>query len=126
MAALDRKARNTAKKLIQKFGKAAVYQVRTGATQQVYNENTGLFEDAVAFEPVPLKIAPPVTPTQDELVDGQILTTDLKFEIAALGLTFEPKANDRITFDGRDYTVKMVKTQYSGELIAYWLCFVGT
>ena len=125
MAALDRKARNAAKRLINKFGKAATYLVLTGNGEQVYNEETGLFETSDGYTPVPVKIAPPVTPTQDDLEGGQILVSDLKFEIAALGFAHVPKPNDRITLDGVDWTVKMVKTQYSGELVAYYLVFIG-
>lgn len=125
MAALDTKARATAFRLVKKYGKSVTYQKRTGESTQVYNETTGLFEDTPVFVSYQTKIAPPVGPKPDDLKDGQILASDLRFELPALGTTFDPTPNDRMVLDTVTWTVKRVKPQYSGDLIAYWDIFIG-
>lgn len=133
--ALDTTLRKTALKLIQKFGRAVSYTRRVQLPEPVYNEATGLFE-SVTLVTETLMVSPPAAPKGEMLRNGQALTSDLVFTIAALGLpaTFSdwdtsgengPQPNDTVQIDGVTWTVKQAPVTYSGIQKAIWELVVG-
>ena len=56
-------------------------------------------------------------------IDGElILSGDTKIVIAGQDATFTPIRDMRITFDSVSWKIVSVKTIYSGESIAAWIC----
>lgn len=133
--ALDSKLRATAYRLISKFGRQVVYTRRVPNVTPVYNDSTGLFEDFTLVTET-LIVSPPDAPKGEMLRNGQALTSDLMFTIAAQGLpaTFAdwdtdsdagPKPNDTVAIDGVSWTVKLSPVTYSGVQKAIWEVVVG-
>lgn len=121
MGKLDKSLPQVATKLVKKFGRNATYQVLSSSGDQVYNEDTGLYETTTGYIDKPtIKISPPKSPTPDELVEGQVLPTDLMFMIDAQSIDFEPKANDRVVIKDKTFTVKSSRRIDSGELTALY------
>lgn len=111
---LDARARATAKRLLEKFGKACTLQSMTPGT---YSPSTS----SVAAAPTPYAIKAYMDqPNKTELASGQVVATDEMAIFAALGLAVEPKVNDTLTVDGKSRTVKMVNRVWSGEQVALW------
>lgn len=123
---LDKRARETAFKLVKKFGKEVTFtQQVQGDSQPVYNDATGQFESPSVSIPYLVKIAPPESPKGQMLENGSVLASDLYFLLPAKNTPFEPKPNDQVTIDEVVWTVKQVGVQYSGKQIAYFDVWVG-
>lgn len=119
MAKLDKLA-GTATKLVKRFGRNAIYIRAVGGGEQVYNEETGLFETVDSSVSLAIKITPPKSPTPDELEDGQVVESDLTFIIDAATLGFDPKPNDTVQIKDVLHTVITSRRVDSGELTAYY------
>ena len=110
MAALDAKAKATALKLLNKFGKSATYQsVVAGAYVD------GEVVDTVTDYPVNAFIT---NPTQGEITSGMADISDAVILVAGSGLAVMPKAGDVVVFSERSYSVKRNLEVWSGDEIA--------
>ena len=111
--ALDAKARTTAEKLLQKFGKTATY---TNTVDGVYDPTTGLVS-------APTTTNVSVTcfidkANEGEIASGLVLATDTLILVSAKELGLTPIAGDTITTAEGTYSVKNDLPIWSGELIA--------
>lgn len=131
---LDKRARETAYRLVQRYGKDVTYTRLTQTNTPVYNEATGQFETTAEVSAT-VRVEPPSSPKPEMLQGGQITAADLIFILPAKRLpaelaefdteTANPQPNDRVTIDGTPWTVKLVSVQYSGVQKAYWDLVVG-
>lgn len=115
MTALDTRARATALRLLDKYGKAVTL---SRVTEGSYNPSTGETSSEVV-----------VIATVDALIEdykgidyisGDIQMTDRRVTIPASG-NVEPEPNDRLTIDAVVYTIVSVTTVWSGELPALFV-----
>lgn len=110
--ALDTKARATALKLLQKFGKIATYRkVVTGA----YNTSTQTVTNTTTDYAITTYLE---SPSQGLLSSGLAISTDLVALVSAQELGVDVVAADTIIMGSKTYTVKSNSPIYSGELIA--------
>ena len=110
MALLDAKAKATAKKLLDKFGKSGTYKsVVSGAyvDGEVVNTVTDYTIKAYISKP-----------TQGEIMSGLADVSDAIILIASSGLRVTPTPNDLIVFNERTYSVKRNLEVWSGDDIA--------
>lgn len=131
---LDKRARETAFRLVRKLGKDVIYTRVVQTPEPVYNESTGLFESTVEVSGT-VRVEPPSSPKPEQLRDGRITAADLLFILPAKGLPatlaamdtpgVDAQVNDRVTIDGVVWTVRLVSLQYSGAQKAYWDLVVG-
>ncbi|HEX4918050.1 MAG TPA: hypothetical protein VFV43_09160 [Limnobacter sp.] len=131
---LDKRARETAFRLVRKLGKDVTYTRVIQTPEPVYNEATGLFESTVEVSGT-VRVEPPSSPKPEQLREGQITAADLIFILPAKGLPAtlaamdtpgnDPQPNDKVAIDGVTWTVKFVTVQYSGLQKAYWDLVVG-
>ena len=110
MALLDAKAKATALKLLNKFGKSGTYKsVVSGAyvDGEVVNTVTDYTIKAYISKP-----------TQGEITSGVADISDAIILIASSGLSVTPTPNDLIVFNERTYSVKRNLEVWSGEDVA--------
>lgn len=115
MAALDAKARATALKLINKFGKPVTF---TQVTEGAYNPTTGDISGGSTSVAVPKAIIEDYNGT--DYIAGQIEIGDRKVTTPASGYN-EPRPNDQFTIGSDLYTVVAVETIWSGEQAAIYI-----
>lgn len=115
MAALDAKARATALKLINKFGKPVTLTVVTEGT---YDPSTGDISGGSTSVAVPKAIIEDFNGT--EFISGQIEVGDRKVTIPASGFA-EPRPNDTFTIGSDVYKIVSVETVWSGEQAAIYI-----
>lgn len=107
---LDTRARNTAEKMIKKFGKVITLSRITNGN---YDPATG---DMPASSAVDLSVKSLIKDCKPfEFTSGTIETGDKKVTLAALNLS-QPSVGDKVTIDTVIYSVISVKTIWSGEL----------
>jgi len=109
MTALDTKARATAIKLLNKFGKAVSHTIVTEGT---YDPITGDISGGSTTVGVPKALIEEFN--GEEYIAGLVEKGDQKLTIAAKGNT-EPKPNDRFIVDSVTYTVISHHVVWSGE-----------
>lgn len=114
MTTFDTRARSTARRLIERYGKSCTLQ---HLLPEAYNEDTGTVAVKTVGYPVKALFE---RPSKKELEAGQVVATDEVLVIPALGLNIEPTLNDRMTVDNRDRTIKMVNKVWSGEQVCMW------
>lgn len=115
MAALDAKARATALKLINKFGKSVTHTIVTEGT---YDPITGDVSAPSTSTEIPKAILEDFNGT--DYLSGLVEKGDRKLMIPASGYG-EPKPNDRFTVGSDVYTVVAVETVWSGEQAAIYI-----
>lgn len=114
MTQMDTRARATAKRLLDKYGKACTLtRIVTGT----YDPETSTYPETVTTYPIKLYLD---EPNHEDLSDGQVVKTDEVALFAALGLAVEPQDDDTITVDGRVRQIKRVGRVWSGEQVALW------
>lgn len=110
MALLDAKAKATALKLLNKFGKSGTYKsVVSGAYVD------GEVIDTVTDYLVKAYIS---KPTQGEITSGLADISDAIILIASSGLGVTPSPNDLIVFNERTYSIKRNLEVWSGDDVA--------
>jgi len=109
MTALDTKARATAVRLLNKYGKAVSHTIVTEGT---YDPITGDVSGGSTSVGVPKAILEEYS--GEEYAAGLVEKGDKKLTIAAKGNT-EPNPNDRFIVDSVTYTVIAVQVIWSGE-----------
>lgn len=114
MAALDAKARATALKLLNKFGKSVTL---TMVTEGTYDPTTGDVSGSSTTTEIPKALIEDFNGV--DYVSGLVEKGDRKITTPASGYT-EPKPNDRFTVGSDVYTVVSVKTIWSGEQAAIY------
>lgn len=110
MALLDAKAKATAKKLLDKFGKSGTYQ---SVTSGVYVD--GEVVNTVTDYAIKAYIS---KPTQGEITSGVADISDAIILIASSAMNVTPKPNDTIVFNERTYSVKRNLEVWSGDDVA--------
>ena len=109
MTALDTKARATAVRLLNKYGKAVSHTIVTEGT---YDPTTGNVSGGSTSVGVPKAILEEYS--GEEYAAGLVEKGDKKLTIAAKGNT-EPNPNDRFIIDSVTYTVISTQIIWSGE-----------
>lgn len=115
MTALDTKARATAVRLLNKYGKSVSHTIVTEGT---YDPITGDVSGGSTTVGVPKAIIEDFNGT--DYASGLVEKGDRKLTIAAQGNT-EPKPNDSFTVGSDVYTVIAVETVWSGEQAALYI-----
>ncbi|MCD8213263.1 MAG: hypothetical protein LUC34_04325 [Campylobacter sp.] len=111
---LNQTAKNTAFKLLNKFGKDGIYKRQSG---QIYDPETGQMQ--ISFSEHKIKAYIDSAKSYSNLVEkGLINEADNVILIAAKSLPFMPNVNDLIVFPEKTYAVKYNDTIYGGEDIA--------
>ena len=114
MTALDTKARATALRLLEKYGKPCTfYQIGEGA----YDPSTGDIATAVNVTTVTKAIIEDYQGI--DFISGAVEKTDRKVTLPA-SLQREPSPNDKLSIDQQFYTVVSVLTVWSGEQAALY------
>jgi hypothetical protein len=111
---LDTVARNTAQRLLGKFGKTCTLK---RVTEGAYDTATGTASTTETSYSVKAYLD---QPNSQDLAGGLVTQTDEVAIFAALGLAIEPTLLDKLTVDGTDRTIKMVSRVWSGEQVALW------
>ncbi|MEA2091120.1 MAG: hypothetical protein U9O83_01990 [Campylobacterota bacterium] len=110
---LDSKARATAERLLKKFGKVATY----------IEISEGVYDPDIGSAPV-VETEYPITCFIDEAKAGSLRSsglinaTDLIILVSAKELNLEVDNTDKISFDGRTYSIIKDIPDWSGELVA--------
>jgi hypothetical protein len=112
--ALDVRARASALRLLNKYGKTISYTHNGPAS---YNTATSRSTPG-STTTVSVK-GYPTSPTEHDIKMG-VLQDETVLLIAAAALSFEPTPLDAVTFDGKTWTVRPVSPIYSGEQVALW------
>ena len=111
--ALDAKSRETARKLLVKFGKTGTY---TNTVVGVYDPTTGLVSaDTETIVSITAYID---KASQGEIESGLVLASDTVVLVSAKELGLSPIAGDTITFTEGVFQVKSDLPIWSGNLIA--------
>ena len=113
MTQLDKTAIAKAYELINKFGKALVYKSEGG----VVDPSTGDFIESATPQSFKGFITKPKT---GEITSGMATIEDNIILVASKSLDIEPKANDIITINAKDITIKSINSVYSGEEICLY------
>ena len=108
MTALDKTARRAALSLIAKYGKSITL---TTVTAGAYNPSTGVS--------TPTEVAATVKAIIEEyngwaIANNLVEAGDKKVSIAASALAARPSPTDKLTIDGKIYTIVSVKAYSSG------------
>ena len=115
MAALDAKARATALKLLNKFGKSVTL---TMVTEGTYDPTTGEVSGSSTSTEIPKALLEDFNGV--DYVSGLVEKGDRKLTTPAKGYT-EPKPNDTFTVGSDVYKVIAVETVWSGEQAAIYI-----
>jgi hypothetical protein len=110
--ALDTKARATAEKLLQKFGKVATYQKDV---EGIYNPVTGDVPITTTTYPITCYID---KPTSGEIQAGLADVKDAVILVSAKELGVDAESGDSIDVGDVTYSIKSDMPVWSGELIA--------
>ena len=111
---LDIRARATANRLIDKFGKQITI---THIVKGTYNPATGeMVADIVTSESITALIK---DYNGFELTNGVIQSGDLKIKVAALNIT-EPSIGDTVTIDSLVYSVLAANRIFMGEKLSIY------
>ena len=113
MTQLDKTAIAKAYELINKFGKVLTYKSEGG----VFDPSTGDFTESVTTQSFKGFITKPKT---GEITSGMATIEDNIILVASKSLDIEPKANDIITINAKDITIKSINSVYSGEEICLY------
>ena len=109
---LDARARNTASKMLTKFGKRITL---SRITEGVYNPATGDVGNPILSTLIVYALIKDYKGI--DLVSGVIQQGDRKVTIPALGVA-EPQPLDKVTIDSLVYSVISVRSVWSGEQAA--------
>jgi len=114
MNALNTKAKNTADKLLKKFGAPATYiQFIAGAG---FNPVT---QEMEADQEIEHQITTyPSNPTYGMINGGLASASDVVFMVSALELVIAPKVGDKVLFSGKEYQFISNQPTYGGSDIA--------
>ena len=115
MTALDTKARDTAVRLLDKYGKSITHTIVTEGT---YDPITGLVSGGSTTIGVPHALIEDYPGSA--YASGLVEMNDKKLTIAAKGNN-EPKPNDRFTIGLDTYTVVSSSIVWSGEMAALYV-----
>lgn len=115
MTALDTKARATAVRLLEKYGKTISHTIVTEGT---YDPITGDVSGGSTTVGVPKAVIEDFAGT--DYLSGLVEKGDRKVTIAAQGNN-EPKPNDRFIVGSDTYTVIAVTIVWSGEQAALYI-----
>jgi hypothetical protein len=115
MAALDAKARATALKLLNKYGKSVTHTI---VTEGSYDPITGDVSAPSTTTEVPKALVEDFNGV--DYISGLVEKGDRKLTIPASGFA-EPKPNDRFTVGSDVYTVIAVETVWSGDQAAIYV-----
>ena len=114
MTQLDKTAIAKAYELINKFGKVLTYK---SESEGVFDPSTGDFTDSAKPQSFKGFITKPKT---GEIESGMATIEDNIILVASKSLDIEPKANDIITINTKDITIKSINSVYSGEEICLY------
>ena len=114
MTQLDKTAIAKAYELINKFGKVLTYK---SESEGVFDPSTGDFAESVTTQSFKGFITKPKT---GEIQSGMATIEDNIILVASKSLDIEPKANDIITINAKDITIKSINSVYSGEEICLY------
>ena len=103
---LNEKAKNTALKLLEKFGKVGTYKRKSG---QIYDPETGGMTEQISE----YKVKAYIDSIKSLINDGNVVIL-----IAAKSLPFMPQNNDLIEFPHCSYTIKYNDAVWGGEDVA--------
>ena len=113
--ALDNTARNTALKLLQKFGKDAVFKREVAGT---FNATTGEMSGLTTTQ-INITIYPK-SPEQGDIQSGLANANDVMILASSVELgDIEVKNGDKIIYD-KTVMIKVIKPIYSGNKIALY------
>lgn len=114
MTALDTRARNTALRLLNKYGKSVTL---TRVTEGTYDPSTGDLSSGSTTTEIPKALIEDFP--GDDYISGLVEKRDKKITTPALGYS-EPQPNDRFTVGSDIYIVISTKTIWSGEQSAMY------
>ena len=114
MTQLDKTAIAKAYALINKFGKVLTYK---SESEGVFDPSTGDYAENIIPKPFKGFITKPKT---GEITSGMATIEDNIILVASKSLNIEPKANDIITINAKDITIKSINSVYSGEEICLY------
>lgn len=115
MTALDKKARATAQRLVDKYGKAITIR----RTVSSYDPATGT--ETTTNTDYSTKTAPPENYRLDQIDGTLVKRGDQRLLVAAQGLSIEPSAQtDSVIMDATTWAVVAVEAIWSGEQVAGW------
>jgi hypothetical protein len=119
--ALDSRMRNSAFRMIRKYGKTLTY---TAVTSAGYTSGSGFGSESTS-DTIVIGV---IQKIEANLIDGtNIQRGDLRVMIDALTLdtnSITPSQEDRMTIDSDIYKITMIEPEYSGELVAYYTFFI--
>ena len=111
---LNEKAKNTAFKLLEKFGKVGTYKRKSG---QIYDPETGGMTEQISEYKVKAYIDS--AKSYSNLIEKSLLNEgDNVILVAAKSLPFMPQNNDAIEFPHCSYTIKYNDAVWGGEDVA--------
>lgn len=118
MTRLDERLVPTAKRLIEDYGRNAIFNV-TGVDAGDYNPLT-LKTTKPAVVPYTRKISPPY-PYEQKYVDGEtVKASDLKCYVADKDLGFTPVPGMEVADQGTVFVIVSASPISTGELVAVW------
>jgi hypothetical protein len=112
--ALDVRARASALRLLNKYGKTISYTHNGPASYNTATSRSTTWQHDDCFRQGIPNLADGTRYQMGVLQDETVLL------IAAAALSFEPTPLDAVTFDGKTWTVRPVSPIYSGEQVALW------
>ncbi|WP_169975852.1 hypothetical protein [Campylobacter sp. RM16191] len=111
---LNEKSRQTAFKLLDKFGKVGIYRHQG---EQIYNPDTGGMQ--TDYQEIKVKAYIDSAKSYPAMVEkGLITLEDNVILIAAKSLPFMPRNNDEIVFPHATYAIKFNDAVWGGEDVA--------
>ncbi len=121
MTELDDQIRPEVLDIVQELGKAIEFRVTTEAYDVASGVTTPL-----SVQWVSVKCSPPSQYQISRDGEPDKLMETLGTLVPALGLTFEPKVEQIVRFDGRERRIVSVGKIYSGDLIAAFVLGLST
>lgn len=110
---LDQKLRPKIEDIIDRLGKKVTVQ----ETERTYDPASGRHTTLSKKEHTP-KASPP-DGFESYLIDGErVLATDTRILLAATAISFEPKAEWKVTIESETFWIVRVRKIYSGEQVA--------
>jgi hypothetical protein len=113
VTALDTRARATALRALNKYGKAVTFKHRAPGT---YNTATSTSTPTETTATPKILIT---SPSKEQLQAGVLATSEVAM-VAAAAFAIDPRPGDQVTVDGKVHTVGWTDRLWSGEQVALW------
>jgi hypothetical protein len=115
MTQLDTRARASAVRMIEKYGKAVSFTHRAAGTYSAATSTVTPAETTQAGLKVYLS-----SPSKQQIEKGVLASSTVALIAAAAITAGDPTPGDRFTYDGKSYTVGWIDRLWSGEQVALW------